>query len=183
MINVADHQGTDWWQLLGQFVATVVGGLLVMAANHLSNRERRSHERFEALQRERALYTGMFAIRNFISERLNEYNEGQDIEALMPLESALSYINKLVDKTPIDGEALMITVIDVALKLDVVVTGVRRARDLLIDRSQLHRGINDLIGALDHYDTVAGASLAYVSEEELEQMVRRSAHGDVDVRS
>lgn len=56
-------------------VGVLIGGFIALLGGYLSDRRKVINEQDAADQRERALFTAVFAIRNYIMQTLNDYEK------------------------------------------------------------------------------------------------------------
>jgi hypothetical protein len=171
--------------LIQGLLGTVLGGALVILGGWLADRRKLRNEKFAAERRERALLTGMFAVRNHIAHRLNEWEQSGLLSQLEPLRSALTYVERLIEKTPAEGEALMIAVIEIGLKLDTLIGTIdRRSTDpALKDQVQLASVITlqveELVASLHQFDAITSAELSMLSEDDIKALSQVSPdHSD-----
>jgi hypothetical protein len=98
------------------------------------------------------------------------------VSALEPLRSAHRYVDKIIDKTPPQGEALLMAVIELGLKIDAVLSVVDRRpmdpalKDQLSFARAVTDAINELLASLEQFDVVAQSSLAFLGNEDLERI-------------
>jgi hypothetical protein len=172
-----DH--TLWIALVSavaSLLATIAGGFLVILSNWIAERRKVRNEQEIVGQRERALLTAMFVVRNHIVERLNEWDEDGRLSRLMPLRTAQAYVQRLIDNTPGESEALMIGVLEFCLKLDAVLAVVDRRSEAPDVHTAaewaalLTTAVDELKRRLDQFDAIAMGHLSFVSDEDLARM-------------
>lgn len=172
----------DWLEVIkiAQALAgTVLGGGLVLLGGWLSDRRKARLEDLARELRQRALLTGMFAIRNHIAARLIEWSSEGHLSRLEPLRTAQAYVHRLINKTPGESELLMITVIQVGLKLDTLIATLDRRFDdpSLKVQEQLARLLtlqaDELSQSLDQFDIISGRELIILGSDDLPTSVIR----------
>ncbi|WEK40765.1 MAG: hypothetical protein P0Y50_03905 [Candidatus Brevundimonas colombiensis] len=161
---------------IGQaLLGTVVGGGLVLLGGWLSDRRKSRTENAARARQQRALLTGMFAVRNHIATRLTEWEADGLLSRLEPLRTAQTYVHRMIDKTPGESEILMITVIEIGLKLDsLIATLDRRSTD---PNSRSPKGLaqmitlqaEELTASLEQFDIISGQELIVLSDDDLAQ--------------
>jgi hypothetical protein len=165
----------EWFRVAQGFLGTLTGGGLVLLGGWLADSRKNSAENLTRNLREKALLTGMFAVRNYVAERLNEWGEDGILSKLEPLRTAQVYVHRLIDKAPGESESLMITVIEIGLNLDALIATIdRRGTDPGLNTSlalakMLTRQAAGLEASLNQFDIVAGRELFVLSEEEMMQ--------------
>ena len=173
----------DWFNFASQMFGVLFGGVLVMVANELTERRRRRSTNDEFRNHERAVYTGVFAVRNFIVERLNEFEEGvSNPRDLLALEVAQRNLDRLIEKSEPSGQSLLLVLFDVSLCLDDLISVVRRLLDgCTSENSKIGGKIGALIDSLEQFDLVSLDSLDMLSDEDIEALTaRRPADPNTD---
>ncbi len=166
------------WTLEGLKIAqglfgTLVGGGLVLFGGWLADKRRNKTDELLRQRRERALLTGMFAIRNYIAEQLNEWEADGLLSQLQPLRTAQSYVHRLIEKAPGESESLMIAVVDVGLRLDEVLALLDRRgsdpalSDTIAFAKLLSRQVVGLSESLEQLDLITAAELTFLSDSDL----------------
>jgi hypothetical protein len=150
-------------------VATVIGGFLVIFANWLTERQRARNE--AALQEDRnaALMTAMFVIKNFIAESLNEAGEnGNNFRShLGGLRAAQKNLDVVISKSPPEVQYIMATTFGMSLRLSDFVAAVESDSSFL----EIGRRHDLLCAALEEFEIYAGNDLSILSEDELRSIV------------
>jgi hypothetical protein len=165
----------EWLKIAQGLLGTLVGGGLVLLGGWLADRRKNSTEEQLRERREKALLTGMFAVRNFVMERLNEWEESGLLSRLEPLRTAQAYVHRLIDKAPGESESLMITVIEMGLKLDALIATVDRRfedpslKDPVALASMITGQVNEVVASIEQFDIITSAELNVMSDEELMQ--------------
>ena len=79
------------------------------------------------MEHERAMYTGLFAVRNFLVEKINAI-EPQHITStdLSALEVAHDNLSRLMDKSSPRGQAFLMVLFDLSLSFENLIVTVRR---------------------------------------------------------
>ncbi len=155
-------------------VGALIGGGMVLLGGRLTDRRKDASEHRERVQRARALMAGLFAVRNHIASCLVHYEANRGLlSGLRPLRTAAVYIERLIEKTPPESEALMVAIIDMGLKLDSVLDTMDRRetdpslKDPINFARVMTREIDDLKGALEQFDIVALPSKVELIGEEV----------------
>lgn len=173
-----------WLTFVSQLLATMVGGGLVIVSNGLLERARRRREDDDRSEHHRVVLTGVFSIRNFVFETINALTPGSGWDALRPLQSALRQMNVLVEKARPESQHLMMTLTDIQLGLDAVVTTASAGgRTRPLRHSMLCKQIDALVGAFETFDLVSGQSLIYLDDDDLAEMAARAPSPPQDSRS
>jgi len=163
-------------------LGALVGGGLALLGGLLADMRKAAAERRAQTQRERALLTGMYAVRNHIAQRLQEWDTDGLTSNLEHLRSAQRYVEKLIEKTPAEGEALMIAVIEIGLKLDTLLATIdRRAIDPGLRAPEkfaqaITTQVQELSASLEQFDVIAHGSLSFINAEELDEVLDRTAN-------
>lgn len=165
---------------IGQGLAgTVIGGGLVLFGGWLADRRRDRKDHELQRRREEALLTGMFAVRNFIALRLNEWEEQGHLSDLNPLRTAQDYVRRMIEKAPAESETLMIAVVDVGLRLDALIAATGEygsgKRYNLSNQELFARHIGqrvaELVQALEQFDLISGKALPMLTDADLAEFV------------
>jgi len=104
---------------------------------------------------------------------LIEWSSEGHLSRLEPLRTAQAYVHRLIDKTPGESELLMITVIQVGLKLDTLIATLDRRFDdpSLKVQEQLARLLtlqaDELSQSLDQFDIISGRELIILGSDDL----------------
>jgi hypothetical protein len=166
---------------IGQgLLGTLVGGGLVLLGSWLTDRRRTKNDDELRYRREQALLTGMFAVRNFIVLRLNEWEDKGNLEALNPLRTAQAYVQRIIEKAPNESENLMIAVVDIGLRLDALIAATEEFGEgrqySFVNLTQfavyLESRAAELEQSLEQFDLISGRVLPLLSETELAEFVQ-----------
>lgn len=163
----------EWIAFLTQMVATIVGGALVIAANYLTHRHTRRLEEEKQQDRNSALFTAVFAVRNVIVATLNELSETNDLcLAKGSFRAALRNLESIIEKSPPDTQYVMSAVYGISLALGEL--------DALTDMAPLEpphlvRRLQALEIAIEFFDLVATRDLTFMGDEELAKYVSNPA--------
>jgi len=155
------------------FLGTLVGGGLVLFGGWLADRRKNSQENDLRERREKALLTGMFAVRNYVAERINEWSDSALLSHLEPLRTAQAYVHRLIDKAPGESESLMIVIIQIGLHVDALLATIdcRLSDPSLRDAAQLAnvvgRQVADISASLEQFDMLCTSELTILNEEDL----------------
>lgn len=164
----------DWVSVLTPIGAVIAGGLVAVVTGMLAERRQRRAAREEFDQHEQAVYTGVFVVRNFIAERINAYDPSRkwsDPRDLLDLETAQRALDRLIEKTRPSGEALLLVLFELSLRLDDLLAAAMRGET---DRRVVAGKMDAVAGALEQFDLVAEASsLGFISEGALQEMMAR----------
>ena len=178
---MADPNWTLELLKIGQgLLGTLVGGGLVLLGSLLTDRRRNRSEEELRHRREQALLTGMFAVRNFIVLRLNEWVEKGNLSDLNPLRTAQAYVHRLIEKAPSESETLMIAVMDVGLRLDALIAATEEygegGRFGLPNQAQfasyLESRAAELEQSLEQFDLISGRALPMLSDADLAEFAQ-----------
>lgn len=154
-------------------LAALIGGCLVLLGGWLSDRRKNRAEDIARERRQRALLTGMFAVRNHIATRLTEWQDDGLLSRLEPLRTAQAYVHRMIDKTPGESEILMITVIEIGLKLDALLATLdRRSTDPSLKTSEglaklVSLQVDELAASLEQFDIITSQELMVLSDDDL----------------
>lgn len=168
-----ENWSVELFRFAAGLVGAIVGGGLVIIGGWLADRRK---ERLEDAVREReehALFTGMFAVSNFIKECLNDLKENNRVSSVDQLRTAQNYVHRLIDRAPNESDRVMVVIIDIGLRIDALVSIVDRFLDCTNKTnreeiaSDLDHAMSRLFNALDTFDIVATGVLPIMTEEEL----------------
>jgi hypothetical protein len=154
-------------------LGTLLGGGLVLLGGWLSDRRKNRMDDDARERRQRTLLTGMYAVRNHIATRLNEWKEGGLLSQLELLRTSQAYVHRMIDKTPGESEVLMITVIEIGLKLDTLIATIdRRPTDpslsTPLDLARLLTlQVDELLSSLEQFDVVTSEELTFLSDDDV----------------
>lgn len=163
----------EWLKIAQGLLGTLVGGGLVLLGGWLADRRKSGQEDFVRERREKALLTGMFAVRNYVMERINEWSESGLLSRLEPLRTAQAYVYRLIDKTPGESESLMIAVIEIGLHLDALLATIdRRLTDPSLKNPTelaklITRQVKEIAASIEQFDIITGRELTVMTEEDL----------------
>lgn len=163
----------DFLRVATPLVAALLGGVL---GGWLSDRRKSGAEKRARKERERALLTGMYAVRNHIGLRLQSFRLMRRTSELNGLRSALKYADQIVGRMPTESEGIMMAFVELVLKLDAVVARLEvsvSAPDLSFPAhlSHLDAELDELIAGTEQFDIVARSSLSFLSEDDLAKLV------------
>lgn len=169
----------DWSGFITQVVAVVIGGALVLVTNEFAERRRRISRHEELAQHERAIYTAIHAVRNFIAEAFGGDNDegGDESKPLAEidwnaLKSAQAHLHRLIDKSQPESQSLLHIVFDMSLRLDDLVEFLESAGEGQDDAAfaqRLTKKVNAVLGALESFDLMSADSLTFLTDEDLKQ--------------
>ncbi len=157
----------------------ILGGLIAAGAgllqSFLEGRREERQRRAEFDERERAVFHGAFSVSNFIAERLNDWDERRNVDVLLRLNVAEPYIAKLIDRSPAESDKLMVSLIDVGLRLDglLVTAGYflgLAEDDTGLDISELDQCVDELSKAVELVQLILEGSLDFMSDDELAEI-------------
>jgi hypothetical protein len=94
------------------------GALLTYLSAYFQHRRERQERTDAAADVERAIFHGAFAVCNYIAEKLNEWDGKRRLIGLSRLQLVQPYIARLIDRSPEDSERIMVSLIDVGLRLE-----------------------------------------------------------------
>ncbi len=157
----------------GPLLGALIGGSFALLGTWLSDRRKLQNEHEAMRRRERALLTGMFAVRNHIGTRLQEYDADGLLSRLKPLRTAQAYVHRLIDKAPGESEGLMIAVIELGLKLDALLVTIEAPPLAVLAKPdsdwiiRLRTELDELMASLEQLDVFTGSSLDFIDGETL----------------
>ncbi len=94
------------------------GALLAHLSAFLLHKRQRQDKSEAAADVERAIFHGAFAVCNYIAEKLNAWDTNNNVFGLSKLQLVQPYISSLIDRSPEDSERIMISLVDVGLRLE-----------------------------------------------------------------
>ena len=154
------------------FAALIGGGLALLGGYLVDQRKARVEEATRDRQ-QRTLLTGMFAVRNHVTGALNAWHDTGLSSELDDLKTSQAYVHRLIDKSSIDSESLMIAIVEVGLHLDTLLQTVEASRetpplpgDTAFAR-RVTRHVEALLVSLTQYDLLAASTLSMVTAEDL----------------
>lgn len=159
--------------VIGPLLGALIGGGFALLGAWLADRRKLRNEEDAMQRRERALLTGMFAVRNHIATRLDEFETGGQLSTLSSLRTAQSYVHRLIDKAPGESEGLMISVIEIGLKLDAALATLSAPPLATLAKPdsdwwrRLKTELDELVGSLHQFDAMAGANLTFLDQADL----------------
>lgn len=165
----------EWLKIAQGLLGTLVGGALVLLGGWLADRRKEKNEFYQRSRREKALLTGMFAVRNYVLNRINEWAEDQNTSRLEPLRTAQAYVHRLIDKAPGESESLMIAIIEIGLTLDALLETLSRPRNDLNVEDQLQmisvvsRQVHDVVASLEQFDLISSSELTIFSDDDMQE--------------
>jgi hypothetical protein len=172
-----DNWSVEIFRFASGLIGAMVGGGLVILGGWLADRRKEQLDDNARDREEHTLFTGMFAVSNFISERLNDVDENGRVSSLLQLRTAQAYVHRLIDRAPSESDRVMVVIIDIGLRIDALIATVDRFLEASSKASReeiaadLDFDISGLTKALDTFDTIATGVLPFVTEEELGQFL------------
>ena len=168
----------DWYGLISQLAGVVIGGVFVIVANELAKRRRQKSAAEQLQQHEQAVYTAIFAIRNFIAEELDRLGDGSDHELdLGALVSAQQHLHRLIEKSQPDSQTLLITIFEVSLRLDDLLSEFEVVSpEDRPDPETAQRKLEALVSAIDHFDIVSGSVLDFLDDEDIDEIINKNSY-------
>jgi hypothetical protein len=159
----------EWIGFLTQMFATVIGGALVIAANYLTHRRERRLEEERQQDRNSALFTAVFAVRNMVVATMNELAETNDMRlAKGSLKTALRNIESIIEKSPPETQHVMSAVYGISLALGEL----DALTDMIsLEPKHLERRLEGLETAIEFFDLVASQDLTIMGDEELAKYI------------
>ena len=158
----------------------VVGAVLTWLFGQLSIKQNIQRERDERLveqgERERAVLHGSFSLCNFIGERLNDWLNNRAFWRLEELAVAQNYLAKLIERSPHQSETLMVSIIDLGLRLDsllFVIGQIDRTKpSMRLDEiDDVDRSVNELFSSVEVLMLILDGDPAMMTEEEIAAIV------------
>lgn len=155
--------------------SAAVGGLIVVGRDVvvelLAERRQRTAEYQNRSREDAAILTGAFAIRNFIGEQINAYDDGNaDGVDLQSLKAAQDSLQRLIDKASPNTELLMLSLFEVQLRLTDLLGVLEHNPAPLSNRFRLIRKANALLAALRTLDLHLHNQLGFVSLDDFEEL-------------
>ena len=149
-------------------VGAAIGAGFTVLGSYLEHRRVEKKELQSAADRERAVFHGAFAVCNFIAAKLNEWDRNKNVPALARLSVAQPYLAKLIDRSPPDSERLMVSLVDLGLRLEALMfsTGVAVGGENF-NLSELEREIEELGTAVEVVQIILTGELPMMDDEEL----------------
>ena len=152
----------------------VLGALLTYLGSYFEHRRKTKAELEEAHNRELAVLHGAFAVTNFINSVLNEWDQGRNVYSLARLVVAQPYIATLIERSPPDSDRLMVSLIDVGLRLEALmfVSGFAVGSDIEVSPDSLpaiERSVEELSTAVELVEIIVTGELPMMTDEELAQ--------------
>ena len=156
-----------WLTSLSQLLATILGGALVMTANYLAHRRERRVEEERQQERNSALFTAVFAVRNSVAEAMEELSDSASLKvAVTSFKTALFNIHTIIQKSPPDTQYVMSAVYGLSLSLGEVVALTELDE---FSPDQLERRLGRLDDSIEFFDLVAAQDLTILTEEEVQE--------------
>lgn len=159
----------EWFNFLSQILATVLGGGLVILANHLTHRNELRVEDQRQSDRNAALMTGLFIIKNFVVDELNRFEGSQSAGTdTAAFKTALTNLERIIEKSPPETQYVMATVFELSLRLGDFISGLESP---FVGQVEVRRRLELLYQALEAFDIFSGKDLTIMSEDEMADMV------------
>lgn len=158
----------------------IVGAGLTSLQTFFEHRRKEADNLLASQDRERAIFHGAFAVCNFLAERLNEWDESRNLQALARAVVAQPYLASLIEKSPPDSERLMVSLIDLGIRLDAMLfaSGFSLGADLHQPREanamDVEAAIEELGRAVEIVQLLLDGELPMMSGEELADLLRVS---------
>ncbi|WP_417591818.1 hypothetical protein [Parasphingorhabdus sp.] len=166
----------------------IVGSALTSLNSYLEHQRLERKEREQIVEQERAILNGAFALSNFLKSRLNEWSENRNVFDLARLTVAQPYIAKLTDRAPLNSERLMVSLIDLGLRLEALlftaglaIGSEKETSDTSLD--DIANCITELDQSIELVDIIVTGELPIMTDEELssfENFETSSNHLDVE---
>lgn len=170
-----ENWSVEIFRFASGLIGAIVGGGLVILGGWLADRRKERLDGDARDREEQALFTGMFAVSNFISEQLNDVDEHGRVSGLLQLRTAQTYVHRLIDRAPGESDRLMVTIIDIGLRIDALMATVDRFLGASTKTNGeeiaavLDRDISGLAKALETFDIMVTGVLSFTTEDELRQ--------------
>ncbi len=151
----------------------VIGAGLTSLQSYLTYRRQKADELIASQERERAIFHGAFAVCNFLAERLNDWDESRNIYALARAVVAQPYLARLIEKSPQESERLMVSLVDLGIRLDAMLfasgfsIGAEPDRPSDADLTEVVASVEELGRAVEIVQLLLDGELPMMSEEEL----------------
>ncbi len=161
----------------------IVGTGLTSLHSFIAYRQKRADDLLASADREHAIFHGAFAVCNFLAERLNDWDESRNIYALSRAVVAQPYLANLIEKSPHDSERLMVSLIDLGIRLDAMLfasgfsigSGSEQPSDA--DLTEVAAAIDELSRAVEVVQLLLDGELPMMSDEELADLLKLSDEG------
>ena len=151
----------------------ILGALLGLGGNAFSSwldhrREEKKREQ-ELLETERAIFSGVFALTNFLSERLIAWDKNRNVPNLARLSVAQAHLQQFISRSPNTSERLQVALVELALRLEnlLFLTGLtigeQSGEDF--DLEAFSDAVEELAGAINTVDIMLNSTLDFVTEE------------------
>ncbi len=157
----------------------ILGAMLGFGANLLTSwldHRRESQRQEEELQKtERAIFSGVFALTNFLSEKLIAWEQSRNVPDLARLSVAQSHLQQFIARSPNASERLQISLIELALRLESLLfltgftMGERQPENYDIDA--VSDAIEEVAGAIETVDIMLNSTLNFVTDEWLAEHI------------
>lgn len=158
----------------------VIGASLTALQSYFAYRRKRADDLLAMQDRERAIFHGAFAICNFLAERLNQWDQTRNVYALARSGVAQPYLANLIERSPQDSERIMVSLIDLGIRLDAMLyaagfsTGAGTDEPNEADLIELNAAIEELGRALEIVQLLLDGELPMLSDEDLAEFVARA---------
>ena len=163
-----------WGELLPIAATAVLSVVTTLVATKYANKKSRDAEFEKQSRQHTAIYTALFAIRNFIVESLNRISEEPDLttDEVPVLRIALDRLDDLIAKAPVERDDMAMALYDLPLRLKSVIVLIEERVDNTRKKQRLVTAINELIASLEQLDLFFGADLQIISEEDLQKFAK-----------
>lgn len=141
----------------------------MILANWLTERRKERRGAEEREDRNAALMTAVFVVRNFIVEALNQESNPAipSGRRLGGLKSAQRNLDAIIEKSPPEVQYIMSTIFGMSLRLGDLITAMERS----VDHLEIELRIELLYRALEDFDIVSGQDLEILSADDLRGIV------------
>ena len=150
----------------------VVGAGLTFLQSHISYRRQKADQLLASRDQERAIFHGAFAVCNYLAERMNHWDSSRNIYALARSGIAQPYLAKLIERSPQDSERLMVSLVDLGIRLDAMLYTAGYSIGGAVDPSEsdfaeVSAAVEELAGAVEVVQLLLGGELELLTEEDL----------------
>ena len=155
----------------------IVGAGLTWLHSHIEYRRKKADQLEDAKDREDAILHGAFAVSNFLAQRLNEWDDTKNLYSLARSAVAQPYLAKLIDRSPHTSDRLMVSLVDLGLRLDALMfsagfaAGGGPALPSEADLSEVEAAIEEMAAAVELVQLLLDNELPMMSDEELAEIV------------
>jgi hypothetical protein len=146
------------------------GALLSHLSAYFQHKRERQDRSDAAADVERAIFHGAFAVCNYMAEKLNDWDGNGRLVGLSKLQFVQPYISRLIDRSPEDSERIMVSLVDVGLRLEGLMFAVGYAMEAsTVDGDSLaevNAAVEEISRAVELTQLLLGSELQIIDAEE-----------------